>query len=685
MKKYLKALLLMAVAGCLTACSLDELPTENKPEEGGVGYLQIGGIEITGDTENSSIGDQPEFTRATTAAGDDYFIEIVEATKGLVWSGTYATVKSLNPASGDSSKKGIALEPGTYVVHAYQTQAKAPASDVAVDTPYYAGKSDQIVIEKNQTATATVTCRLANIRVTVELSADLVQLFKNYEDTASEYGEKRLMTLVEIGTETEKNEYTFEKTAKHPVPADNGTTTGGPIVYFKDVAGPNSELGNTMLIRMSGTYYTGDPVDIYGGGTVDNNKWKDVVMNKTITSVKAGQWRKISIDIDHNTTGDAEFVFTIENYVYDEEINVTTETFKTLLSYEESIPEDDVNDALAPQVSIDGNAEGVMTYTIDASKYDPDASTDATFAWKSHLKAIVTPQGTSKVQRLYAKLMNPESSTSLAAAMQNKGFVDGNGNYIISLYPTSTMTSGANQYVNVAEDGTKVTLTNDGMSALFKHPGTHVFRLATESDDSHSGFGDITITVSGGSLSGPVITWKANGVPAETLEVNNGTESATVSLSSRTGITALSVKIESDVLTESELATFQLALIMDIFNPATALMETRLRAFGFLPIENFDRTGKSQSEVATAAAKDDNYRIFDPTTGERKVDINGELVVSKLYMEKNISFDVSEFLALLADLECEDNEQYKSTNKFTIIASDESGNSEAAMTINVAR
>lgn len=684
MKKYLKALLLMAVAGYMTACSLDELPAENKPEEGGVGYLQIGGIEIIGDTENSSIGDQPEFTRATTAAGDDYFIEIVEATKGLVWSGTYATVKSLNPSTTDSTKKGIALEPGTYVVHAYQTQAKEPVDDVATDTPYYAGKSDQIVIEKNQTATATVTCRLANIRVTVELSADLVQLFKDSESSNPDYG-KRLMTLVEIGTDTEKNEYTFEKTAKHPVTADDGSTTGGPIVYFRDVAGPNSETGNTMSIRMSGTYYTGDPVDIYGGGTVNDSKWKDVVMNKTITSVKAGQWRKISIDIDHNTTGDAQFVFTIESYVYDEEIEVTTETFSTLLSYEESIPEDDVNDTLAPQVSIDGNDAGVMTYTIDASKYDPDASTDAAFAWKSHLKAIVTPQGTSKVQRLYAKLMNPESSTSLAAAMQNKGFVDGNGNYIISLYPKSTMTSGANQYVNVAEDGTKVTLTNDGMSALFKHPGTHVFRLATESDDSHSGFGDITITVSGGSLGGPVITWKANGIPAETLLVENGTESATVSLSSQTGITALSVKIESDVLTESELDTFSLALIMDIFNPATALMETRLRAFGFLPIEDFDRTGKSQSEVATAAAKDDDYRIFDPATGERKVDSEGKPVVSELYMKTNISFDVSEFLALLADLECEDNEQYKSTNKFTIIASDESGNSEATMTINVAR
>ena len=52
-------------------------------------------------------------------------------------------------------------------------------------------------------------------------------------------------------------------------------------------------------------------------------------------------------------------------------------------------------------------------------------------------------------------------------------------------------------------------------------------------------------------------------------------------------------------------------------------------------------------------------------------------MVSELYMKRNISFDFSEFLALLAALECVDNEQFKSTNKFTIIASDESGNSEA--------
>lgn len=646
MKKYLKTLLLMAAAGCMTACSLDELPTENKPKEDGVGYLQIGGIEIVGDTENSSVGDNPEFTRATSPATDDYFIEIVESTKGLVWSGSYATVKSLNPSQNDQTKKGIALEPGTYVVHAYQTQKKAPESnDATVDAPYYAGESELITIEKGTTAEATVTCHLANIRVTVELSADLVALFKNYESTDTEYEDYRLKTLVEVGTGTgtegEKYPYTFEKTATHPV---EGTTSGGPIVYFKDVAGPNSTAGNTMSIRMSGMYYTGDPVDIYGGGTIDQTEWKYVVMNKTVANVKAGQWRKISIDIDHNTTGDVQFIFTIESYVYDEEINVTTETFSTLLSYEESIPEDDINDPLAPQVTIDGNAAGVMAYTIDASKYDPDASTDNEIAWSSRLKAIVTPQGTSKVQRLYAKLMNPESSTTLAAAMQTKGFVDGNGNYIISLYP-EPMTTGANEYVNVADDGTKVTLTNKGMSALFKHPGTHVFRLATESDDSHSGFGDITITVSSGSLgNGPTVVWMKDGVDVidqwHNLTSMEDYETE-ITITSETGITGMTVDIQASRLTPGELAVLGLSQHMDLLDPGSGETESGLRSLGFIATES--------GSPGTAYDMDD-FRMYYPNNEEVYEENANKRIegrTSPLLNAKEITFSVTKFTGLL--------------------------------------
>ena len=138
------------------------------------------------------------------------------------------------------------------------------------------------------------------------------------------------------------------------------------------------------------------------------------------------------------------------------------------------------------------------------------------------------------------------------------------------------------------------------------------------------------------------------------------------------------MKIVSDVLTAEELGNFNLAPEMDLFNPATAIMETRLRAFGFLPIDTaaFDPSMAKEN----MAAGDDKYRLFDPATGLRK-----EGIESPLKGMSEVTFGVTDFLGLLAALDNVDNAQYKSTNLFELTASDESGTNTASMTINVKR
>ena len=66
----------------------------------------------------------------------------------------------------------------------------------------------------------------------------------------------------------------------------------------------------------------------------------------------------------------------------------------------------------------------------------------------------------------------------------------------------------------------------------------------------------------------------------------------------------------------------------------TAKMETGLRNLGFLPVE----PGK-------AAKDDDNYRIFDPATKNRK-----EGKDSPLYMQHNVEFSITKFTGLLWSL-----------------------------------
>lgn len=639
MKQYVKTLLLLTLAFVATACGMDKLSTEAPDARGEKGYLQIGGVVVNSDTENSEVGG-----RAVTEADGNFYLEVIEKTSGSsVWSGTYADLRD------GSTIKPIGLEPGTYVVYAYQTSAKQPAEGVAVGATgrYYAGHSEDVTIITKQTQSVSVTCRLANILTTVELSADLKTVFKPYDDATNE---NRLKTNVEVGTSTVTNAYDFEAAATHDTPQ----------VYFRDEAGPNSSSGNTMNIVLSGDYYTGDPVDVING-TPDNTLWKHVKMAKTLTNVRAAQWRKISIDIDHNTTGTAQFVFTIESYVYDDEITVDVVTLYAALNEEESIPDDEEENPAAPTVTISGQDD--LNYAINGSMFDETQN-----IWTKWLTVNITPNDGTTVQEVYAVFAS--TNTALLPAMEAKGFTEGR----INLFPTNAATD----YASVSADGKTITLLQNGMSTLYKYTGTHTVSVWTVDSDNRMKHTDLIITVTGGAVVGPTIVWTANGVPASTLLVETRTETADATVTSTTGLTGLSVKIDSDVLTPEELGNFNLATEMDLFNPATAIMETRLRTFGFLPIdtEAFDPSMAKEN----MAAGDDKYRVFDPATGLRK-----EGVESPLKGMKEVVFGVTDFLGLLADLDNVENLQYKSTNIFELSASDESGTNSASMTINVKR
>ncbi|MBO5686448.1 MAG: DUF4493 domain-containing protein [Alistipes sp.] len=636
MKQYLKSLLLVAVAAVATACSMDKLATEAPAGTVEQGYLQIGGVVVNSDTENSIVGG-----RAVSEADENYYLEIIDKTTGgSVWSGTYASLRE------NGTVKPVGLEPGTYVVYAYQSSAKKPASGVAVDAPYYAGHSEDIEIVSKQTKSVSVTCRLANILTTVELSADLKQVFKPY-DAASE---RRLKTNVAVGTASVTNAYDFEASATHAT----------PLVYFRDEAGTNNASGNTMQIVLSGDYYTGDPVDVING-RADESLWKQVKMAKTLTNVRAAQWRKISIDIDHNTTGTAQFKFTIESYVYDDEITVDIVTLFAELNEEETIPDDEEENPAAPTVTINGQSD--LNYQINSSMFD-----ELQNIWTKWLTVHITPNDGTTVQAVSAVITS--TNTTLLPAMEAKGFAEGR----IDFFPTNAATA----YATVSADGKTVTLLQSGMSALYKYAGEHTVRVCTIDSDNRMKHTDLVITVTGGAVVGPTIVWTANGVQASTLLIETGSETADATVSSTTGLTGLSVKIVSDVLTAEELGNFNLAPEMDLFNPATAIMETRLRAFGFLPIDTaaFDPSMAKEN----MAAGDDKYRLFDPATGLRK-----EGIESPLKGMQEVTFGVTDFLGLLAALDNVDNAQYKSTNLFELTASDESGTNTAPMTINVKR
>ena len=190
---------MLAVMVSMIACSLDKLPEEKVEEADELGYLQMGDVVVTGDIENKGDSEDMEIesglprTRAEvntnnyTQAADSFWVEIVnEASKAVVWSGTYATAKTTTKYSETAGL--IGLEPGTYKVYAYQTDAKEPATGVT-NAPYYTGASSQIEIftssqQHDDIPTVEVICSMANTKVTVEHSADLKMLFRSKGDNS---------------------------------------------------------------------------------------------------------------------------------------------------------------------------------------------------------------------------------------------------------------------------------------------------------------------------------------------------------------------------------------------------------------------------------------------------------------------------------------------------------------------
>lgn len=552
MKKYIKGLLCVAIVASMTACEIDELNTggsTDQPTE--VGYLKIGDVSVNLDTENASTESEPKAaTRAVTEAATSYWVVVSnKMTNAVAWQGTYA----------DAVSQQISLEPGTYVVSARQTQEGVVAG-VAQDAPYYAGTSEDVVITSKQTSTATVTCKLANILTTVELSADLKAVFKPYDASSP----KRLKTNVKVGTDAASNNFDFEASSTHEAPK----------MYFRDEAGLNATAGNTMTILLSGDYYTGDLEDLTNG-TADETKWKEVKMTKTLTNVRAAQWRKISINISHPTSGNARFEIKVESYIYDEELVVDVVTLYEALDMEEAIPDDEEENPAAPSVVINGQSD--LTYTLDSSKYDADAE-----AWTSYLKLNVVPESGATVTGLYAVLQSDNASLQSAydeMTAQTKGRID--------LFPTNNLA----EYCNVASDGQTITVKAAGQSALYEYAGTHTFSIYTTDSKNRMKHTDVVIVVDNGGSSGsgnaPTVVWMMDGKDVidqqHVLTADNAADyTCVIDIVSKTGLTKLEVDIVSDVLTNEELQGIGLASHLDLVNPNPDHIDA-LQALGFLP------------------------------------------------------------------------------------------------------
>lgn len=328
----MKLLYQILAAGTLamlaTGCK-DETPNYGQTGGGSsetVGYVDLNGLspQVLLDAEINQTPAQTTAaqTRAVTEATPDYRVRIYNSSDERVLNTTYGDMQS--QFNDGPEQNLLALPVGTYRLEVH-SQDPSSVPDVGWKAPTYGTTYDFAVLRSHTsdsplTIADEVVCKLSNIKVTVSISADLAELLG--DDT------KSTVTLGSAVAEFTKSE--------------------SRAAYFR----PQNSDGDTLEFKLTGTK-DGKPAEL----------------SKTITGVKAGQWRKIMLSIVYAETGDIKIVVTVDSFVQDSEITINST---------ESLWEPELDEGTdRPTLTWPGH-DLAQPVALDESMYDPSGTFNGT-------------------------------------------------------------------------------------------------------------------------------------------------------------------------------------------------------------------------------------------------------------------------------------------------------------------
>ncbi len=328
----MKLLYQILAAGTLavlaTGCK-DETPNYGQTGGGSsesVGYVDLNGLspQVLLDAEINQTPAQTTAaqTRAITEATPDYLVRIYNSSDECVLDTTYGDMQS--QFNDGPEQNLLALPVGTYRLEVH-SQEPSSVPDVEWEAPTYGTTYDFAVLRSHTsdnplTIADEVVCKLSNIKVTVSISADLAELLG--DDT------KSTVTLGSAVAEFTKSE--------------------SRAAYFR----PQNSDGDTLEFKLTGTK-DGKPAEL----------------SKTITGVKAGQWRKIMLSIVYAETGDIKIVVTVDSFVQDSEITINST---------ESLWEPELDEGTdRPTLTWPGH-DLAQPVALDESMYDPSGTFNGT-------------------------------------------------------------------------------------------------------------------------------------------------------------------------------------------------------------------------------------------------------------------------------------------------------------------
>lgn len=456
--------------------------------------------------EGVSVITDAEVVRAEAVNVDAFLCTITSDEDG-------STVQSFT--YGNKPSEPIELKVGSYKLSVV-SQNTIPAT--GWEMPVY-GAEVPFTIKKGETNTLeTVKCKLSNIKVTVGYDAELYSIL--------EAGSK---ADVSLGSNTMNFPYTEERAA-----------------YFASQAEEN-----TLVVDMSLNY-----------------AGKNSKMSANITGVKAGQWRKITVNMPHANEGNVVFTITIETLTVDQEIVVDVAELTASNLTETVIPDTGVVDPLAPIISWAGHDLNEI-FQLKASHFDTDGNCTVPVVFDVDANNSTFTAFVVNIESTSSSFMQSLSDMNILTEFDICQVSSGTLNTALTMVgiPTGSKVLG--------KESISVPLTNL-MGILYEHQGTHTFTLTVTNAAGHTVMQPIVMLVNKASEDGstggaPVVTW----VDHDITKAYTITSDLTVQIevSAPAGIKAFTVDIDSDVLDAAALGDLLPTENIDLINPDPSYVE----------------------------------------------------------------------------------------------------------------
>lgn len=496
---------LLLAAALATGCADDDIRQnggQDQPSEN-IGYLSLSGLNVSvlSDTEVITGSGKSVETRAEVNVGD-FTVEIIDSEGVKLHSFKYS----------ECPTDPIALDVGSYTLNIYSGQIPL----MAWESPVYGATKEFQINRLQETAIGKVICKLSNIKVSVEYSSDIMDVLGDN-------------TKINIALGDNSVDFNF---------AENRAA------FFKAI-----NESNTLDLTITGSFRE-----------TEEGEDSSFEMTSKINNVKAGQWRKITLIIEHANDGNIDIKVEVENWVFDEVITVENSMFLM-----ESVIVDDEDTKYAPKIEwIDNDIETPLTLT--------DAMFDEYGECKNPVRINISTTYPLAGLQVDIASTNPEFASALTA-MGLSSSIDmcnpGSASVILGAlgYPNGSQILGK-QSVNFN--------LQPQMKQLREYNGTHTFQITATDEKGFKTVKTLTVKVGG---AGATITWVGYDI-SQRYEITDEL-TATIEVTSEVGITGFTVDIQSSTLDKSALVAVGLDSHLDLVNPASDSMNDALAGLGF--------------------------------------------------------------------------------------------------------